>query len=350
MTNILPKLILPAEFETHAATWMIWPYRLDTWHDGARPARVAYAEVANAISLFEKVNMIIRKEDREFAKTLLNKSIEFFNIPFDSEWTRDTGPLFVKDKNGKIFGIDFKFNSWGEIYSDYKLDDRLAIKITESLRFPLLQNNLVLEGGQILVDGEGTLITTEECFFNDKRKDIYSKDELNEIFRRYFGITKTIWIKRGMYKDIVNGHIDNLCSFARPHLITLAWTDDKRDPQYEISKEAFEILSSSTDAKGRSFEIVKIHQPDPLFVTEEEGNVVGESFYKKGDRLCSSYVNFYIVNGGVIVPKYGDKKYDKLAQAKLSTIFKDRKLVQIASKEIILGGGGIHCITMQQPV
>jgi len=350
MAILLPKLRLPAEFEKHTATWMIWPYRLDTWHKGARPARLAYADVANAISVFEKVNMIIRPEDLKFAKTLLNDSIKFFNFPFDSEWTRDTGPLFVKDVNGKKYGIDFRFDSWGEIYSDYELDDKLAIEITKSLKLTLLQNELVLEGGEILVDGKGTSIVTEECFFNNKRKCIYTKEELEKIFERYFGIIKTIWIKKGMYKDIVNGHIDNLCSFVKPQLITLAWTDDKSDPQYEISKDAFDILSSSKDANGRAFQIVKINQPDPLYITEEENKIIGKSFFKKGDRLCATYINFYIVNNGVIIPSFNDNKYDQLALDKLSALFKDRKTIQIPSREIILGGGGIHCITMQEPV
>lgn len=341
---------LLAEFEKHLATWIIWPYRSDTWHDAAKPARQAYATVANAIAEFEQVNVIVRKEDQPSAEELLNKSITIVNLPFDSEWARDTGPVFVKDDHGQTCGIDFAFDSWGGIYADYKLDDELASHIVKSRRYPLIINDLVLEGGSILVDGEGTLIATEECFFNSKRKVLYSKADLASIFETYFGVSKVIWIKRGVYKDTVNGHIDNLCSFVKPQVLALAWTDDTSDPQYEISKEAFDILASSTDAQGRAFEIAKIHQPDPLFVTENETKVIGESFLSEVDRLCASYVNFYIVNGGVIVPSFDDKKFDKLALETISRLFKDRKVVQIPSREILLGGGGIHCITMQEPV
>lgn len=340
---------LPAEFEKHLATWMIWPYRLDTWHDGARPAQHAYANVANTISEFEKVNLIIRKEDKQYAKTILDSSIQLFEFPFDSEWTRDTGPLFVKSEN-QTTGLDFRFDSWCGIYSDYKLDDVLASVITKARNYPVLRNDLILEGGSINVDGEGTLITTEECFFNDKRKNMYSKVKLEQTFKDYFGVSKTIWLKRGVYKDVVNGHIDNLCVFVKPQQVVLTWTDDKDDPQYEISNEAFDILSSTKDAKGRSLEIVKLHQPNPMFMTEKEGTVVAESFMDNVDRLCASYVNFYIVNGGVIVPSFNDVLHDQSAKGKISELFPNRKVIQLPAREILLGGGGIHCIVMQEPV
>lgn len=349
MQNIKPAFRLPAEFEKHKGTWMIWPYRLDTWHDSALPARIAYSNVANAISEFEKVNMVIKSEDIDFAKTLLNSSIEFHTFNFDSEWSRDTSPLFVKDKKGNINGIDFAFDSWGGIYPDYKQDDKLASEIIEYLKYPLIDNDLVLEGGSIHVDGEGTLIATEECLLSPKRKVIFSKKHLENIFKINFGITKTIWIKQGVYKDVVNGHIDNLVSFVKPGVVVLDWTDDQSDPQYQISKDTFDVLSTSTDAKNRPFEIVKIHQPEPMFVTARENTLVGESFYTVGDRLCATYINFYIVNGGVIVPGFGDYKYDKLAFDNISYLFPDRKVVQVPAREILLGGGGIHCITMQEP-
>lgn len=351
MTEIFSENLfrLPADFEEHLSTWLIWPYRLDTWYDEAKPARRAYANVANAISEFEKVNLIIRKEDREYSKKLLNNSIQLYDFPFNSEWARDIGPVFVKDGTDTV-GIDFRFDSWCEIYSDYDLDDVLGSVISKSLNYPVIRSDIILEGGSINVDGEGTLITTEECFFNDKRKSVYSKEKLEKVFREYFGITKTIWLKRGVYKDVVNGHVDNLCVFTRPQQVVLTWTDDKNDPQYEISHEAFEILSSEKDAKGRNIEIVKMHQPDPMYTTAEESAVVGESFVDNVDRLCASYVNFYLVNGGVIIPSFNDKKYDPLAKETISKLFPNRKVMQIPTREILLGGGGIHCITMQEPV
>lgn len=344
------KYFLPPDFNKHLATWMIYPYRLDTWHDEAKPARQAYANVANAIVKFEPVLMVTRDEDTESARELLDPSVKIVNIPFDSEWARDTGPLFVKDGDNKTHGIDFKFDSWSGVYTDYELDDKLATEICNYRGYPVIQNDFVLEGGSILVDGEGTLIATEECLLSPKRTIHHTKEEIEKIFHELFGIKKVIWIKRGVYMDTVNGHIDNLCAFVKPQVITLAWTDDKNDPQYEISSEALEILNSTTDAKGRKFEIIKIHQPNPLYQTKEESSVVGESFVQDVNRLCATYINYYFVNGGIIMPSFGDSRYDKLAFETLSSTFKDRKVIQLPTREILLGGGGIHCITMQEPI
>lgn len=349
MDKIQPSFRLPAEYEEHKRTWMIWPYRLDTWHSNALPARENYAKVANAISEFEPVTMIIREEDKQLAKKLLNEKIQLISFPFNSEWARDFGPIFVKDRNQQISGINFEFNSWNEIYPDWELDNELATLITKQCQYNVIINDLILEGGAINVDGEGTLMATEECFFNPKLKIKHTKAELESVFQQYFGVTKIIWLKKGLYKDIVNGHIDNICVFINPAKVLLAWTEDKTDPQYEISKSAYEILSQTKDAKNRKIEINKIHLPTPLFVKEYENKLIGESFYQVGDRLPSSYINLYFVNGGVILPGFDDPKYDKLAYNRLSELFPDRKIVQINSREILLGGGGIHCITMQEP-
>jgi agmatine deiminase len=341
---------MPAEFEFHKSTWMAWPYRLDTWHHDAKDAQSAYAQVANAIAEFEKVIVCVKPGYINSAEKLLSPNITLLEMDYDSEWMRDIGPTFLVNDRGVVRGIDWEFNSWGGLLNEYKFDNLLAGRILEYKNIDRYKLGLILEGGAIHVDGQGTMITTEECLLNNNRNNTLSKRDYEKLFRQYLSVTKIIWLKKGIYQDIVNGHIDNLCSFISPGLIILNWTDDINDPQYEISQSAYEILSAEKDAKGDSFIIVKIHQPSPLFVTDNECKVVGEFIYKPGDRLGASYINSYLVNGGVIIPSFNDKYYDEKAYGIYVNLFPKRKICQIFAREIIIGGGGIHCITQQQPV
>ncbi|XP_073010410.1 agmatine deiminase-like isoform X2 [Typha latifolia] len=294
-------------------------------------------------------------------------NIRILEMSMNDAWFRDIGPTFVRCdvelrpgfQGHRIAGIDWQFNSWGGLedgcYDDWSLDSLVVKKILEVERVPRFQHEMVLEGGSIHVDGEGTCITTEECLLNPNRNPGLSKEEIENELKIYLGVRKVIWLPRGLYgDDDTNGHVDNICCFAKPGVVILSWTDDESDPQYERSLEAFTILSKTTDANGRKIDVVKIHVPGPLYMTEEEAagivNLGNAKPRPPGTRLAASYVNFYIANGGIIAPAFGDPKWDQEAYYILRAAFPNHEVIMIqGSREIVLGGGNIHCITQQQP-
>jgi agmatine deiminase len=210
----------------------------------------------------------------------------------------------------------------------------------------------ILEGGSIHTDGQGTLITTEERLLNPNRNPDLSKDQIETRLKDYLNVKTIIWLRKGVYMDETDGHVDNLCCFIKPGELLLHWTDDTSDPQYEISCDAFDRLSSARDARGRKLIVHKIHQPGPLFINREEstgienhGNAVPRD---EGNRLAGYYVNFYMANNGIVMPVFDDPNDDR-AITKIQSIFSERKIIGIPAREILLGGGNIHCITQQQP-
>ncbi len=346
---------MPGEFEKHAGTWMLWPERPDNWRLGAKLAQKTFVEVATAISKFEPLTMAVSQAQYNNARNLLPGNIRVVEMSNNDSWIRDCGPTFVS--NGKsIRAVDWDFNAWGGLlgglYFPWDLDDLVAQKVAGIERVDRYKAPFVLEGGSIHVDGEGTFLTTRECLLNENRNPDKSQTELEALLSDHLNVSKFIWLNRGIYNDETNGHVDNICCFIRPGVVALAWTDDKSDPQYEISQENFEILQSMTDAKGRKLEIHKIHQPDPILITKEESEgvdaVEGTLPRQEGDRLAASYINFYFCNGGAVVPRFNDP-HDKPALEQLQKLMPDRKVVGIYAREILLGGGNIHCITQQQP-
>jgi agmatine deiminase len=240
-------------------------------------------------------------------------------------------------------------------YNDWSHDLLVSRKILALERIPRFQHSMILEGGSIHVDGEGTCLVTEECLLNKNRNPHMSKEQIEEELKKYLGVQSFIWLPRGLYGDEdTNGHIDNMCCFARPGVVLLSWTDDETDPQYERSVEALSVLSNSIDARGRKIQVIKLYIPEPLYMTEEESSGItqdGEAIPRlAGTRLAASYVNFYIANGGIIAPQFGDPIRDKEAIRVLSDTFPHHSVVGIENaREIVLAGGNIHCITQQQP-
>jgi agmatine deiminase len=346
---------MPAEFEAHRGTWILWPERLDNWRMNAKPAQQTFASLAIAISQFEKVTVGATSAQIAEARLMLPPHINVVDVSYDDAWVRDTGPVCVVNDKGDVRGIDWEFNSWGGkegIFPSWEQDNLVAQQVLKFEGLDWYKSNMVLEGGAILVDGEGTLLTTEECLLNPNRNPGKSKEDVENILKEYLNVEKIIWLKRGIYLDEAGGHIDNLCCFIRPGVVALTWTDDKSDPQHEISVEAFELLQNMTDAKGRSLEIYKIHQPAPMHITQEESKglkpIEGSVVRSEGDRLPASYINFYIVNGGVIIPLFNDPQ-DLNAYQTLQRLFSNRKVIGVASRELLLGGGAIHCIVQQIP-
>ena len=347
---------MPGEFETHAGCWMLWPERPDNWRLGAKPAQKAFASVAAAISRFEPVTMGVSPAQYLNARRMLPAEVRVIEMTYNDAWVRDCGPTFVMNGRGLVRGVDWEFNAWGGLngglYFPWDQDSLVARKVLEIERLDRYKADFVLEGGSVHVDGQGTLITTEECLLNPNRNPSLSKTEIEIKLQEYLNIDKVIWLERGVYQDETSGHVDNLCSFVRPGVVALTWTDDPGDPQFEISHDAQDRLSMATDARGRRFEIHKIHQPGPLYATHEEGqgidDIEGVAPRLPGRRLPGSYLNFNIANRGVIMPVFDDPQ-DQIAQREIQNLFPNREVVGIPGREILLGGGNIHCITQQQP-
>ncbi|HEX9091540.1 MAG TPA: agmatine deiminase, partial [Anaerolineales bacterium] len=347
---------MPGEFEAHAKTWMLWPERPDTWREHARPAQKAFMDVALAIAQFEPVTMGVNLPQYENARARLPAQVEVIEIANNDSWMRDCGPIFVLNDSGQVRGIDWVFNAWGGLqgglYCPWDLDDAVPERVLELAGLDRYQAPIVLEGGSIHVDGEGTLITTEECLLNPNRNPTFSRQDIEDMLKGYLNISKVIWLGQGVCNDETSGHVDNLCCFVRPGEVVLTWTDDKSDPQYQISQDAFRRLELACDARGRNLVIHKLHQPDPVLLTQAEANgieaVAGTKPRIAGEQMAASYVNFYLCNGGLVVPTFNDTN-DQLALEALQRIMPERKVVGVYAREILLGGGNIHCITQQQP-
>jgi agmatine deiminase len=347
---------MPAEFEPHTGCWMLWPERGDTWRLGAKPAQAAFINVAAAISAFEPVTVGASRGQWENARTGLPEAVRVVEISSDDAWMRDVGPTVVVDGRGSIRGVDWLFNAWGGLdgglYFPWDQDCRVAAKVLEIEGADRYRAPLVMEGGSFHVDGQGTLITTRECLLNRNRNPRLTRIQIEALLKSYLNVHKVLWLDKGVYMDETDGHVDNLCCFVKPGEVLLTWTDDSDDPQYEISRQALATLSAETDARGRRLVVHKIHQPDPMVASEAECEGLDASETAKprkaGDRLAASYVNFYIANGGIVMPLFDDAR-DRAAMDLLARLFPDRKVAGVRSREILLGGGNIHCITQQIP-
>lgn len=348
---------MPGEFEHHDGCYMIWPERPDNWRLGAKPAQSVFAEVANTIGKYEPLTMIVSAAQYSNARQVLNDYVRVVEMSNDDSWCRDSGATFVIDDKGTVRGVDWTFNAWGGLvdglYFPWAEDDKVALKMCELERVDRYRlDDFILEGGSIHVDGEGTCMATEETLLSEGRNSHMTKEEIEKTLCEYLNCTKMLWVPRGIYNDETNGHIDNMCNFVRPGVVVLAWTDDENDPQYEISHEAYEYLSKQTDAKGRKLEIHKLYTPKPILITKEESMGVdavdGTLPRQEGDRLAASYVNYYTGNGFIALPVFNDPN-DEKAIKKLQELYPDRVIEPIYAREILLGGGNIHCITQQLP-
>ena len=316
---------MPGEHEPHAGCWMAWPERPDNWRLSAKPAQAAFAAVAEAIQLSEPVTMAVSDAQYEHCRSTLSPSIRVVELSTNDAWMRDIGPTFVRDNQGRKRGVDWRFNAWGGLhgglYFPWDRDDRAAQKILEIERVERYRAPIVLEGGSIHVDGEGTVLTTEECLLNANRNPELSREQIEAIMLDYLGAEKVIWLGRGVCNDETDGHVDNIACFARPGVVLLTWTADEGDPQHAISRDALGRLEAATDARGRSLEVIRLPAPGPIL---------------------------YIANNRVVFPLL-DERHDGEAADLLAACFPGREIVGVGAREILLGGGNIHCITQQVP-
>jgi agmatine deiminase len=347
---------MPAEWEPHDGCWMIWPERPDNWRLGGKPAQAAFAQVAHAIQASEHVTMAVSAGQFDHCRSMLDDAIEVVEMSSNDAWIRDTGPTFVIDDHGRRRGIHWHFNAWGGLedglYFPWDDDEHVAPKVLEIEHADRYRAPIVLEGGSIHVDGQGTVLATEECLLNHDRNPDLTREQIERTVCAYLGATKVIWLKAGVYRDETHGHVDNLACFIRPGVVALDWTGDPNDPQHAISKDALRRLQRATDAHGRTIEIIRLPSPGPVLITDAESREVdaveGTLPRRPGDRLAASYVNYYLGNSRVVLPLL-DERHDDEAREILSGCFPDREVIGVPAHEILLGGGNIHCITQQVP-
>lgn len=327
---------MPAEWHTHSQCWMAWPCHEETWEKiGLARARQAYALVAQSIAKYEPVTMLVNPQDLTIATQLCGHSIDFLPFSLNDSWTRDTGCTFLLNQKGQLAGIDWIHNAWGGNYQDCALDNQIAKKIIDLTQAHYFHAPLVMEGGSFHVDGEGTVLTTRECLLNANRNPQLSQAEIETYLLEYLGADSIIWLNRGLIGDETDGHVDEIATFIAPGKVLALITSDKTDENYDILQENLDILKSTTDAQGRALEVFTVELP-PATVLH-------------GERLTLSYINFYLANQGIVMPAFGHKAHDEAAYGLFKTVFPTYQITQIPAIDVFAGGGGIHCITQQQP-
>lgn len=331
--------IMPPEWGKHERTFISWPVKESMcFPEDHESVSRGYAEIIQAIAEFEPVTVIVNPDELETVERLIGgPGITLLPIEHSDAWLRDNGPTFVLNPEGQLAGVNWKFNAWGGKYAPWDLDDKVAPQILDSLGLSRFDAPLVMEGGSIHTDGEGTLLTTEECLLNPNRNPELSREEIGQYVREYTGTEQIIWLKQGLSGDETDGHVDNMACFAAPGKVIIQVCDDPQDENYEITRENLHILENAVDAKGRKLEIIKIAQPP---YAEYQGS-----------RLTLSYLNFYFVNGGIILPVFGGAaaKTDKLAEQVLAGVFPDRIIRTVNGMGVIREGGNVHCTTQQMP-
>ena len=362
---------MPGEFEPHEGCIMIWPERPGSWRNSAREARRAFRDVIAAIAESEHVYVAVSEASMPSAKELLcgkeqwQKNVTLFMAETDDAWARDVAPTFVRKEDGKnppqICAVNWEFNAWGGtvdgLYASWEKDNAFAGFFADSFGYELIDAApFVLEGGSVHSDGEGTVLVTEACLLSAGRNPQLSRAEIEERLRHYLGAQKVLWLPRGIYMDETNEHVDNVCAFLKPGEVVLAWTDDESDPQYALSKQCLDYLEGVRDAKGRMITVHKLlipTHPVCLTETEVEGYAFeeGEDEREVGERLAASYVNFYFSNEAVVMPVFGgeNEESDMRAVALMQQWNPGRKVIPVYARDILTGGGNIHCITQQIP-
>jgi agmatine deiminase len=328
-------LRMPAEWERHERCWMAWPCRAETWPGaGLEAAAAATADIARAIARFEPVTMVCDPADVVEASLACGPGIQILPLPISDSWMRDTGPSFVTDGRGTVAGVHWGFNAWGGNYADCAKDRDIGRLVLEHLGFTRFVAPLVMEGGAFHVDGEGTLLTTEQCLLNANRNPGLSRTEIEDALKGCLGLSTVIWLGQGYQDDETDGHVDEIACFVRPGVVVALTTDDPSDANFKAFQDNLDRLKRARDARGREIEVIPVHQP----ARRDHGGV----------RLTMSYTNLYVANGGVVMPSFHDPA-DHEAFRLVRRAFPDREVVQVPALDIVRGGGGIHCITQQQP-
>jgi len=332
---------MPPEWTKHARTFISWPIQGSMCYPkDYETVCQGYAEIIQAIAEFEPVTVVVNPEDRgKLSRLFNNERIQLLPIEHNDAWLRDNGPTFLVRDDGELAGVNWKFNAWGGKYSPWDLDDLVATKILNHQGLKQFNTTLVMEGGSLHVDGEGTLLTTEECLLNPNRNPEMTREQIETELNRFLNIQKVIWLKEGLHGDETDGHVDNIACFAAPGKVLFQICDDPEDENYAITQENLKILDKEIDAQGRKLQIIPILQPPKLCDSVTNA------------RLTLSYLNFYFVNEGVILPVFGGaaKESDQSAVKVLSKTFPERRIRTVNGMGIIREGGNVHCTTQQMP-
>ncbi|MFB7361262.1 agmatine deiminase family protein [Streptomyces hydrogenans] len=326
---------MPAEWAEHEGCLMAWPTRAELWGGVLSAVQDEYAEVARAIARFEPVTMVAPPGSGDDARAHCGDGVTVIELPLDDSWFRDSAPLFVLDADGNRAGVDFRFNAWGGKHHPYDSDDRISGLLLERLGVDRIASDMILEGGAITVDGEGTLITTEQCLLHPNRNPGLTRERIEAELKARLGVEKVIWLPYGGLLDTeTDGHVDGVCAFAAPGRVVVSLPDDPAHPDHVRMRANRAVLEASTDARGRSLEIVEVSQTAFAEVA--------------GVRVEVSYLNYYLANGGVVVP-VADAPQDAAALKVIADAHPDREVVGVPAPVIAFGGGGVHCITQQIP-
>jgi agmatine deiminase len=338
---------MPAEWEPHEATWLAWPHYRNDWPGKFEPIAWVYAEIIRYLARHERVELIVKNaaEEKAARKILsradaMNEKIRFHRWPTNRVWTRDSGCTFVHDKTDNLAGVKWRFNAWAK-YPNFQHDDEIGLKMVAAVNAEAIPANfgkqpIVLEGGSIDVNGQGTLLTTEECLLSkvQQRNPRMKRADYEKVFASYLGIRNVIWLDSGIAGDDTHGHVDDITRFVAPDAVVTAVESDPTDPNYEPLRENIRRLRAATDQGGKSLAIIELPMPAPVVF--------------EGRRLPASYANFYIANDLVLVPVFNDPN-DRFALDILADLFPDREIVGIYCGDLIWGFGAIHCMTQQQP-
>ncbi|WP_030389981.1 agmatine deiminase family protein [Streptomyces sp. NRRL S-241] len=328
---------MPAEWSRHDGCLMAWPTREELWGSVLAEVKEEYANVARAIAAFEPVTMVAPPGFGEDARALCGDGdgVTVIELPLDDSWFRDSAPLFVLDGDGNRAGVDFRFNAWGRKHHPFDSDDRISGLLLEYLGVDRIPSGMILEGGAITVDGEGTLITTEQCLLHPNRNPGMNRDQIEAELKSRLGVTKVVWLPYGGLLDTeTDGHVDGVCAFAAPGTVVISLPSDPDHPDYARMRANRAVLEATTDARGRRLEIIEV--PQTAFADVADGEIE------------VSYLNYYVANGGVVVPVAGVPQ-DEEALAVIATAYPGRKVVGVRALAIAFGGGGVHCITQQVP-
>lgn len=343
---------MPAEWDTHEATWLAWPHNPEDWPGKFQPIPWIYAEIVRLLAAQERVHLIVQDAKEEGrARGILHRAganlaqVSFHQWPTDRVWTRDSGPIFVRNGEGRVAITNWHFNAWAK-YSDWHRDDEIPGRVSGLLGLPQWQpavtlesgsrQRLVLEGGSIDTNGEGILLTTEECLLSEvqQRNPGVSREQLEQAFHDYLGIDQVIWLNRGVAGDDTHGHIDDISRFVARETIVTAVEPNTADPNHQPLAENLERLKAARTLSGKPFTIVELPMPRPVVF--------------RGQRLPASYANFYAANGLVLAPTFHDPS-DRVALSILAELFPGRDVIGIHSVDLIWGLGALHCMTQQQP-
>jgi agmatine deiminase len=343
---------MPAEWDRHEATWLAWPHNPEDWPGKFQPIPWLYAEIVRLLAARERVHLLVEDVKSQLrVEGILHRAganldrVSFHQWPTNRVWTRDSGPIFVRNPEGRVAITNWHFNAWAK-YSDWQLDDQVPRRVKELLGLPEWQptialedrsaHRVVLEGGSIDTNGEGILLTTEECLLSEvqRRNPGVSREQLERAFHDYLGIEQVIWLGRGVAGDDTHGHIDDISRFVGPTTIVTAVEPNTNDANHEPLKENLERLKSARTLDGEQFTNVELPLPRPVVF--------------RGQRLPASYSNFYAANGLVLMPTFHDPS-DRIALSILAEVFPDHEIIGIHSVDLIWGLGALHCMTQQQP-